>query len=117
MRRKITKADILADESLTPQEKYKKYVHTDEWKFIHRQVLHRDNYTCQCCNRTQQEIDEYNARKGKNYLSLVSHHKTYDNLFHEDESNYKDLITLCTACHLAIHRSPSNYGRFKFNQQ
>ena len=29
---------------------------TDEWKQIHNEVLIRDNFTCQCCNRTQQEI-------------------------------------------------------------
>ena len=115
MRKKLTKDDILNDETLSPQDKYKKYIKTDEWKQIHNEVLIRDNYTCQCCNRTQQEIDEYNAKKGKKLLSLVVHHKTYKNLFNEVETNYKDLITLCSPCHRQIHLAPNNRNRFKFN--
>ena len=52
MKKKLTKEDILNDETLSPQDKYKKYVKTDEWKQIHNEVLIRDNFTCQCCNRT-----------------------------------------------------------------
>ena len=115
MRHKITKDEILADETLSPQEKYKKYIKTDEWKSIRDFVLNRDNYTCQCCNRSQQEIDEYNDKKGKKLQSLVVHHKTYKNLFNEVETNYRDLITLCSPCHRAIHQAPSNRNRFKFN--
>ena len=101
-KKKLTKEDILNDETLGPQDKYKKYLTTNEWKQIHNEVLIRDNFTCQCCNRTQQEIDEYNTKKGKKLLSLVVHHKTYKNLFNEVETNYKDLITLCS---LVIGRS------------
>ena len=115
MKKKLTKTDILNDETLTPQEKYKKYIKTDEWKLIRENVLQRDNYTCQCCNRNQDEIDEYNNKKGKKLISLVVHHKTYKNLFNEVETNYKDLITLCSVCHRAIHSAPSNRNRFKFN--
>jgi len=32
MRKKLTKEDILNDKSLSPQDQYKKYVKTDEWK-------------------------------------------------------------------------------------
>ena len=115
MRKKLTKEDILNDGSLSPQEQYKKYIKTDEWKSIRDFVLSRDNYTCKCCNRSQQEIDEYNDKKGKKLISLVVHHKTYKNLFNEVETDYKDLITLCGPCHRAIHQAPSNRNRFKFN--
>lgn len=115
MKHKQTKKDILDNPNYTPQEQYKHYIKTDEWKSIRDFVLNRDNYTCKCCNRSQQEIDEYNDKKGKKLLSLVVHHKTYENLFNEAETDYKDLITLCGPCHRAIHQAPSNRNRFKFN--
>lgn len=115
MRKKLTKEDILNDQTLSPQEQYKKYIKTDEWKQVRNNVLNRDNFTCKCCNRTQDEIDVYNAKKGKKLISLVVHHRTYQNLFNEEETGYKDLITLCTVCHRSIHQALSNRGRFKFN--
>ena len=115
-RQKKTLADVINDSTIGQKEKYKWYINnSDEWKQIRNIVLIRDNYTCQCCNRTQQEIDEYNTKKGKKLLSLVVHHKTYKNLFNEVETNYKDLITLCSPCHLQIHLAPNNRNRFKFN--
>lgn len=115
MRKKLTKDDILNNETLSPQDQYKKYIKTDEWKLIRENVLQRDNFTCRCCNRNQSEIDEYNNKKGKKLISLVVHHKTYKNLFNESGTNYRDLITLCSVCHRAIHSAPSNRNRFKFN--
>lgn len=115
MRKKITKEDILNNEQLSPQDQYKAYMKTDDWKSIRAHVLNRDNYSCKCCGRTQEEIDQYNIKKGKNLLSLVVHHRCYTNLFNEVETECKDLITLCSACHRAIHLSPSNRNRFKFN--
>ena len=115
-RQKKTLADIINDSTIGQKEKYKWYINnSDEWKQIRDIVLIRDNFTCQCCNRTQQEIDEYNTKKGKKLLSLVVHHKTYKNLFNEVETNYKDLITLCSPCHKQIHLAPNNRNRFKFN--
>ena len=115
-RQKKTLADVINDSTIGQKEKYKWYINnSDEWKQIRDIVLIRDNFTCQCCNRTQQEIDEYNAKKGKKLLSLVVHHKTYKNLFNEVETNYKDLITLCSPCHRQIHLAPNNRNRFKFN--
>lgn len=117
MKHKLTKEEILANNDLTPQEQYKYYMKTSEWQSIRIHVLNRDNFTCKCCNRTQTEIDAYNTKKGKNLLSLVVHHCTYQNLFNEVETECKDLITLCSACHRAIHMSPSNRNRFKFNDK
>lgn len=116
-RKKLSKEDIISDDTLTPQEKYHKYIKTDEWKSIRETVLTRDNNTCQCCARTQTDIDEYNTKKGKSLLSLVVHHTHYNGLlFQEVEQNYVGLITLCSACHRAIHSAPSNRSRFKFNE-
>ena len=39
MKKKLTKEDILNDETLSPQDKYKKYLTTNEWKQIHNEVL------------------------------------------------------------------------------
>ena len=50
-------------------------------------VLHRDNYTCQCC--------------GKKHTRLEVHHITYRSKGGTDDE--KNLITLCEKCHKAIH--------------
>lgn len=50
-------------------------------------VLHRDNYTCQCC--------------GEKHVRLEVHHIIYrSNGGTDDESN---LITLCEGCHAKVH--------------
>lgn len=103
-RHKFTKEEIISDDTLTPQDKYHKYIKTDEWKSIRETVLSRDNNTCRCCGRTS---DDPKA-------ALTVHHREYTHLF--DEENYlDDLITLCKFCHIGIHRVPSNKPRFKFN--
>ena len=50
-------------------------------------VLHRDNYTCQCC--------------GKKHVRLEVHHIIFRNLGGTDDE--KNLITLCEKCHKAVH--------------
>lgn len=50
-------------------------------------VLHRDNYTCQCCGK-------------KNCRLEVHHIKFRSNGGTDDEEN---LITLCTDCHKGVH--------------
>lgn len=50
-------------------------------------VLHRDNYTCQCC--------------GKKHVRLEVHHIIFRSLGGTDDE--KNLITLCEKCHKAIH--------------
>lgn len=58
MRKKLTKEDILNNELLSPQEQYKKYVKTDEWKQIHG---HKEfqNKACPCYD-VQKEFGDYN---------------------------------------------------------
>ena len=93
-----------------------------EWK--RKYTTHTGKFYAECyCEKEPKsypcillEIDEYNTKKGKKLLSLVVHHKTYKNLFNEVETNYKDLITLCSPCHRAIHMVPNNRNRFKFNE-
>lgn len=50
-------------------------------------VLHRDNYTCQCC--------------GKKHVRLEVHHIIFRSMGGTDDE--KNLITLCEKCHKAIH--------------
>lgn len=50
-------------------------------------VLHRDNYTCQCC--------------GKKHTRLEVHHIIYRSKGGAD--NERNLITLCENCHKAVH--------------
>ena len=50
-------------------------------------ILHRDNYTCQCC--------------GKKHVRLEVHHIVFRSLGGSDDE--KNLITLCEKCHKAIH--------------
>lgn len=50
-------------------------------------VLHRDNYTCQCC--------------GKKHVRLEVHHIVFRSLGGADDE--KNLITLCEKCHKAVH--------------
>ena len=50
-------------------------------------VLHRDNYTCQCC--------------GKKHVRLEVHHIIFRSKGGADDE--RNLITLCEKCHKAIH--------------
>lgn len=50
-------------------------------------ILHRDNYTCQCC--------------GKKHERLEVHHIIFRSLGGTDDE--KNLITLCEKCHKAVH--------------
>ena len=66
---------------------YRQYLLSPGWKRKRQEVLLRDDYTCQCCNK----------RKKK----LHVHHHGYENIGDEPLS---DLVTLCDLCHGAYHR-------------
>ena len=50
-------------------------------------VLHRDNYTCQCC--------------GRKHVSLEVHHIIFKSMGGTDDEH--NLITLCEKCHKLVH--------------
>ena len=106
--KKLTKQDILNNESLSLDQKRKKYMKTEEWNHIRQLVLQRDNYHCMCCGRTE---DDTISNKSVN---LTVHHNTYNYLFNEEE-HLDCLITLCQLCHLNIHRHPGNRRRFRLD--
>lgn len=69
------------------EDKYLAYINSAKWRKKADKIKKRDNYQCQTCLETER---------------LEVHHKTYDNLYHEQP---EDLITLCAWCHEAITSS------------
>ena len=67
---------------------YQEYINSPEWNEKSRQAKERAGYRCQLCNR-----------KG-NDTTLHTHHKTYERLLLELDS---DLIVLCSECHAKFH--------------
>lgn len=69
-------------------EKYHAYLQSDKWKKIRQIVLTRDGFVCQVCGTSE---------------SLEIHHMSYENIYHEEDNNYEDLITLCKYHHGLEH--------------
>lgn len=89
--------------------KYQRYIRSKEFQVVKDAVFNRDNHRCQICNWSYEDYDENLKSTHRN---LSCHHRTYEHLY--DELNHlEDCITLCTVCHNACHKSPSNYSRFK----
>lgn len=84
---------------------YQSYIKSKEFKELRSKVLERDNYTCQFCGRTLQEMEGTR-------LTLQAHHKRYDNVGKCNEEEMADIITLCSCCHRGCHQAPSNRRRF-----
>lgn len=87
--------------------KYQKYIRSKEFQKVKDIVKERDK-VCQVCGRTEEDIAESNGK-----ISFNCHHRKYDNLFEGGEKEASDCILLCNICHKAIHRTKSNYQRFK----
>ena len=88
------------------EAEYKKYIHRKQFRNLREQCLIRDNYQCQFCGRTAEELKE----KGK-YLQC--HHRSYQHLGQGGEDELNDVITVCDACHRGAHQILANKGRFK----
>ena len=76
------------------KNQYDRLLDTTQWKAKRKEILERDNYTCQHC--------------GKNNCALQVHHKYYNK--YPDNSkpppwDYPNdaLITLCDECHTKEH--------------
>lgn len=81
-------------------KKYKLYIKSSEFDEVRQAVLKRDGYHCMCCGRTNDET------------TLAVHHNSYNHLY--DELNHlDDCVTVCSVCHLSIHRNKANWIRFK----
>lgn len=66
---------------------YHAYLGSKEWDVKRYIVLNRDRFKCTKCTST---------------ISLQVHHKTYKNVYFEEENDFADLITLCKKCHSNI---------------
>lgn len=84
---------------------YQKWVKSKGFKELREKALKRDEYRCQFCGRTIEEIADKK-------ISLQAHHITYTNVGRGDEKELKDLIICCSVCHKNCHSAPSNLRRF-----
>jgi hypothetical protein len=66
-------------------EKYEKYLNSNEWKELRQRILNRDKYICQIC---------------KTNKAVQVHHLTYKRLGNEQDF---DLISVCLPCHELEH--------------
>jgi 5-methylcytosine-specific restriction endonuclease McrA len=60
----------------------------DAYEQLRKQVLRRDGWRCQSCGSMS---------------NLEVHHKDFRS--HSGNDSKENLITLCNACHAAVHRS------------
>lgn len=80
-------AQLLGDflmHALRQSREYKQYIKSPAWKVRREEMLRAAAYRCQRCRRFG--------------VAVEVHHRTYDNLGHEEEG---DLEVLCTDCHKA----------------
>ena len=72
-------------------EAYQHYLESDEWKKIRNQRLAIDGFCCQGC-----------GSRGTTRNPLQIHHFSYRQPLGK-ENVFRDLVTLCRACHSQIH--------------
>lgn len=77
----LTKLAEIEDRALV----YEAYINSPEWRAKAERIKERDGRRCRVCN-------------GRSRLSV--HHRTYEDLGHEQDS---DLLTLCQDCHQVFH--------------
>lgn len=64
---------------------YAEYLESSEWKLRRREVMRRDNGTCQSCGNPAEQV----------------HHMTYERIGNED---MEDLLAICRRCHRLAHK-------------
>jgi 5-methylcytosine-specific restriction endonuclease McrA len=64
------------------------------YESLRQQILRRDSWRCQSCGTTS---------------NLEVHHRELRS--HSGADSEENLITLCTVCHAAVHRSEATYGQ------
>ena len=84
---------------------YQRYIRSKEFDVVRKAVRERDK-VCQCCGRTQEEVD------ADDKVNFSTHHRSYAHLFQADEEEIGDCILLCSVCHRAIHSAKKNLKRF-----
>lgn len=76
---------------ITDHTTFGRYYESEEWSRTRGRIFARDNSCCQACKKPAQCV----------------HHLCYNRLGCENDL---DLISLCTACHDAIHARQQSYG-------
>lgn len=74
-------------------EAYKKYLMSEYWQSLRKEILEKDHNRCVICGRKE---------------NLNVHHLTYDHLGDKDKERL-DLVTLCRDCHKRVHDLYDNY--------
>ena len=74
-------------------EAYQHYLESDEWKEIRNKRLMIDGFVCQSC-----------GSRGTSQNPLQIHHFSYKRPLGQ-ENVYRDLVTLCKACHSTLHNA------------
>lgn len=77
----LTKLADIEDQAL----RYEQYINSPEWRVKAERIKERDGRRCRVCN-------------SRHRLSV--HHRTYEDLGHEQDI---DLVTLCQDCHQVFH--------------
>lgn len=80
--------DNCREEIKSHKEKYDEYIASDSWKEKRQEVFAIQGHQCSICGALS---------------NLRVHHMNYDNLFHEEDNQYSDLIVLCDDCHTKLH--------------
>lgn len=74
---------IIAEEDR--RQRYKRYLHSEQWALIRKRVCDKYGNLCQECSQLG---------------GLEVHHKTYERI---GEERLEDLIPLCPRCHRSLH--------------
>jgi 5-methylcytosine-specific restriction endonuclease McrA len=85
-------------------ERYFKLLETPEWKERRREILERDNYTCQKCGQQGNGKHDPHCKLDPPTGALNPlhvHHIRYNGL--PWEAADEDMITLCRNCHMEEH--------------
>lgn len=92
-KKKKVKKLVVKKTTVSAKDKYKAFLKTKYWYSVRKEVLIRDNFTCTKCGSKKK---------------LEVHHKTYKH-HHQEHKHLNDLITLCSKCHTALHKTNKMY--------
>lgn len=76
------------EERVAKMTPYERYLQSEEWEQLRREVFQRDKYRCRRCGDRNQ---------------LHCHHLHYETLYEEE---LEDLVTMCKDCHKEVHKFP-----------
>lgn len=115
----IKKWDFRHDYVVTKEREQKGKRPPRFWEIIKRECFRRDNYTCQGCGKTRNELNELmeeqclediiDEPRKKTDFTLNAHHITP--IVEGGDNTPGNLITLCGKCHKKEHSAGANRKR------